>query len=120
MHVNNIVLLPLQENPIALDWINQNMYWIDTDPAGLQITLLSMQTQKYTRIIGGLDNPSDITISPEEGYKYVAGEKIQYNSDIHLCNFEKLHDCNGDSKYLRPLSNPELQQLQNIIRLSTS
>ena len=79
-----------------------------------------MQTQKYTRIIGGLDNPSDITISPEEGYKYVAGEKIQYNSDIHLCNFEKLHDCNGDSKYLRPLSNPELQQLQNIIRLSTS
>ncbi len=59
--------MSLQDNPIALDWINQNVYWIDTDPGGLHITLLSIQTQKYTRVQPSLGNPLDITVSPEEG-----------------------------------------------------
>ncbi len=62
------IFLSSQQNPIALDWINQNVYWIDTDRAARHIAVVSMQSEKFTRLRQGLNNPVAIAVSPQEGY----------------------------------------------------
>ncbi len=66
------------------------MYWIDTDPAGRHVILLSVRSREATRILDGLDNPSDIAVSPEEGYNMQL-VYYRFTTQIYLCNYIRLH-----------------------------
>ena len=64
----NALAIHFQDNPIALDWINQNVYWIDIDPAANHIAIISMSNGKFTRLLTGLNIPTAIAVSPQLGY----------------------------------------------------
>ncbi len=57
-----------QDNKIALDWINQNVYWIDKHPAARHIAMASMRNGKFTLLRQHLNNPAAIAVSPQLGY----------------------------------------------------
>ncbi len=64
-----------QDNPIALDWVNDNVYWIDKDPEARHIAVHSLNNhkakenlvQRFTRIVADLSSPVAIAVSPKYG-----------------------------------------------------
>lgn len=55
---------------LSVDWINKNVYWIDTETANVRlVNYVSGNT--LTIIQGKLDNPGDIVVDPDSGKLFI-------------------------------------------------